>query len=81
MIWLAVGARPIQDLVAERKVFDIMATAFPPLARKHSAGIAAPEGSESPDAAAEPEPADSVSTVTLNPAVWNEPMRVDLLHR
>jgi hypothetical protein len=81
MISIAVGARPMQDIVAERKVFNIMATAFPPLARNHSAGLPAPEGSESAEAAAEPAPADAVSTVTLNPAVWDEPMRVDLLHR
>lgn len=62
-------------------MFDIMATAFQPLSRQHPRAQPVPEGSESPEVAAEPEPAAARSTVALDPAVWNEPMRVDILHR
>lgn len=77
----AVGARPLKDPVLELPVFDIMATAFQPLPNPNPRGLEAAPGTEDVDAPASPAAAPAASTVTLNPRVWSEPLRVDVLHR
>ena len=77
----AVGARPLKDPVLELPVFDIMATAFQPLPNPNPRGLEPAPGTEDADAPASPAAAPAVSTVSLNPRVWSEPLRVDILHR
>ncbi|KAA0157825.1 hypothetical protein FNF31_05723 [Cafeteria roenbergensis] len=76
-----VGARPLKDPVLELPVFDIMATAFQPLPNPNPRGLEPAPGTEDADAPASPAAAPAVSTVSLNPRVWSEPLRVDILHR
>jgi large subunit ribosomal protein L4 len=77
-----VGVRSLTDPEVRVHVFDLMGQAFPPLPRKHVRALPSLPGTEDEGAAVSidtlPAPA---STLELSPAVWAEPMRVDILQR